>query len=88
MLIFGCEPQMKVNADSCLIDSFLKRVKASRLKNNAVVLPGKILNFRTKNGGESVCSYNLELHFFGPDPLAIVDLQDSNEETKAVTRIS
>ena len=70
-----------MNADSCLIESFLQRVDNSILGNNSVVLPGKLLNFRTKNGGESVCSYDLDLHLYGPDPLAIKD-----EETKTISK--
>ena len=56
LLFYGCEPGDKVNADSCLIDSFFKRVKASKLGNDAIVLPGKLHDFITKNGGESVFS--------------------------------
>ena len=93
-MIFGCEPGRKVNADSCLIESFLKRVNDSILGNNSIVLPGKLLNFRTKNGGESVCSYDLDLHFYGPNPLEhkdgvfsllddIAKLEES-EETKTL----
>ena len=79
-MIFGCEPARKVNANSSLIENFLQRVDNSILGNNSVVLPGKLLNFRTKNGGESVCSYDLDLHLYGPDPLAIKD-----EETKTIS---
>ena len=86
-----------MNADSCLIENFLQRVDNSILGNNSIVLPGKLLNFRTKNGGESVCSYDLDLHFYGPDPLAYKDKPSSivesansfqqREETKTVSDI-
>ena len=83
MLIFGCEPGNRVNADSCLIPSFLQRVRASKLGNNAVVLPGRLLNFRTKNGGESVCSYELDLHFFGPKPQMLqIEVESHSSSTK------
>ena len=71
--MFGCEPGRQTNADSCLIESFLDRINNSRLKNDAVILPGKLLNFRTKNEGESVCKYDLDLHFYGPNPLDYKD---------------
>ena len=66
--MYGCEPGMKVKADSCLIRSFLKRVDKSKLDNDSIVLPGKILNFKTSNGGESTCKYDKPLHFYGPRP--------------------
>ena len=66
--MYGCEPGMKVKADSCLIRSFLKRVNKSKLDNDAIVLPGKLLNFKTSNGGESTCKYDKPLHFYGPSP--------------------
>ena len=79
MLIFGCPPGREVNADSCLIPRFLQRVDASRLQNGAVVLPGRINNFRTPNGGETICTHDFFLHFYGPDPLAYVDATENDE---------
>ena len=73
MLFYGCEPGKKTNADSCLINSFIERVKDSKIGNGAFVLPGKLHDFRTKNGGESVFIKETDLHFFGPDPLAYKD---------------
>ena len=65
---------MKINADSCLIESFIARVKASKLGNGAIVLPGKLHDFITKNGGESVFSKEKDLHFYGPSPLAHIPM--------------
>ena len=84
ILIFGCPPGREVNADSCLISRFLQRVDASRLQNGAVVLPGKINNFRTPNGGETICTHDFFLHFYGPDPLAYVDAAENDEPNEEI----
>ena len=71
--MYGCEPGKKVNANSCLIPSFLECINASKLGNDSIVLPGKIQNFTTSNGGEAICNYDLALHLFGPDPNTRID---------------
>ena len=78
ILIYGCEPARQVNANSCLIPSFLRRVESSKLENNAIVLPGLLHNFRSLNNGEAVVTVDIDLHLYGPNPLAPV-VEESKE---------
>jgi len=55
IMIFGCEPNRRVNAESCLVQDFLARVDESTLPNGSIILPGRLSNFRTSNGGEALC---------------------------------
>ena len=57
-----------MNAESCLVEDFFARVQESHYRNNAIVLPGQLSTFRTRNGGEALCPVDEQLHFFGPDP--------------------
>ena len=45
LILFGCPAGERTNPDSSLIQSFFAHIKASRLKNNSVILPGKLRNF-------------------------------------------
>ena len=68
ILLYGCEPGKRVNADSCLIPRFLDYIKASKLGDGSIVLPGKLHNFTTANGGEAICNYDFALHLSEPNP--------------------
>lgn len=68
IMIFGCEPNRRVNAESCLVEDFLARVEESKLPNGSIILPGRLSTFRTRNGGEALCPVDQQMHFFGPEP--------------------
>ena len=86
-MIHGCEPNRKVNAQSCLVSDFFTKIEESRAENKSIVLPGKLSTFRTKNGGEALCPVDEMLHFSGPNPKTLSPKQRSASYLENVEKI-